>query len=124
MGSNRSGSEIFDFMKKAGVEVREYGDPLRQFWDINNRWHEKALVVDGKAESVMCSYNSVRGQPACGNEELPGEALAEGGGTGGAAVAVTYQSVAVRRANAANTDSTISARANLGFMVREPTAAL
>lgn len=49
MGSNRSGNEIFDFMKKAGVEVREYGDPLRQFWDLNNRWHEKSLIVDGKA---------------------------------------------------------------------------
>lgn len=49
VGSNRSGSEIFDFMKKAGVEVREYGDPLRQFWDVNDRWHEKHLIVDGKA---------------------------------------------------------------------------
>src|SRR5512143_1310890 len=25
------------------------------------------LMLNGKAESVMCSYNSVRGQPACGN---------------------------------------------------------
>ncbi|HXY39773.1 MAG TPA: glycoside hydrolase family 3 C-terminal domain-containing protein, partial [Vicinamibacteria bacterium] len=30
----------------------------------------RALVVEGKAGSVMCSYNSVRGQPACGNDEL------------------------------------------------------
>jgi cardiolipin synthase A/B len=49
VGSNRSGNEIFDFMKKAGVEVREYGDPLRQFWDLNDRWHEKHLIVDGTA---------------------------------------------------------------------------
>jgi beta-glucosidase len=35
----------------------------------------RALVVDGKAESVMCSYNSVRGQPACGNDELLGRIL-------------------------------------------------
>jgi beta-glucosidase len=35
----------------------------------------RALVVDGKAESVMCSYNSVRGQPACGNGELLGKIL-------------------------------------------------
>ncbi len=35
----------------------------------------RALVVDGKAESVMCSYNSVRGQPACGNDELLGKIL-------------------------------------------------
>ncbi len=33
------------------------------------------LVVNGKAESVMCSYNSVRGQPACGNDELLGKVL-------------------------------------------------
>jgi beta-glucosidase len=33
------------------------------------------LVVNGKAESVMCSYNSFRGQPACGNDELLGKVL-------------------------------------------------
>jgi beta-glucosidase len=33
------------------------------------------LVVNGKAESVMCSYNSFRGQPACGNDELLGKIL-------------------------------------------------
>jgi beta-glucosidase len=33
------------------------------------------LVVDGKAESVMCSYNAVRGQPACGSDELLGQVL-------------------------------------------------
>lgn len=49
LGSNRSDSKIFDFMKKAGVEVRPYGDPLKQFWDINDRWHEKHLIVDGQA---------------------------------------------------------------------------
>ena len=38
------------------------------------------LVVDGKAESVMCSYNSFRGQPACGNDELLGKVLREGVG--------------------------------------------
>jgi beta-glucosidase len=32
-------------------------------------------VVDGKAESVMCAYNSFRGQPACGNDELLGKVL-------------------------------------------------
>ena len=35
----------------------------------------RALVVDGRAESVMCAYNSVRGQPACGNDELLGKIL-------------------------------------------------
>lgn len=52
VGSNRADfrfqEDIFDFMEKAGVEVREYGDPLRQPWDLNNRWHEKHLIVDGK----------------------------------------------------------------------------
>jgi beta-glucosidase len=33
------------------------------------------LVVNGKAASVMCAYNSVRGQPACGSEELLGKIL-------------------------------------------------
>jgi beta-glucosidase len=35
----------------------------------------RALVVDGKAGSVMCAYNSFRGQPACGNDELLGKIL-------------------------------------------------
>ena len=33
------------------------------------------LVVNGKAESVMCAYNSFRAQPACGNNELLGKVL-------------------------------------------------
>jgi beta-glucosidase len=33
------------------------------------------LVVNGKAESVMCAYNAFRGQPACGNDELLGKVL-------------------------------------------------
>jgi beta-glucosidase len=33
------------------------------------------LVVNGRAESVMCAYNSFRGQPACGNDELLGKTL-------------------------------------------------
>ncbi len=30
----------------------------------------RATVVDGKAESVMCAYNSINGQPACANTFL------------------------------------------------------
>ena len=30
----------------------------------------RAAVVDGKADSVMCAYNSINGQPACANEFL------------------------------------------------------
>ncbi|OFW08399.1 MAG: glucan 1,4-alpha-glucosidase [Acidobacteria bacterium RIFCSPLOWO2_02_FULL_67_36] len=35
----------------------------------------RAAVVDGKAGSVMCAYNSVRGVPACANNELLGTIL-------------------------------------------------
>jgi beta-glucosidase len=30
----------------------------------------RATVVEGKADSVMCAYNSINGQPACANEFL------------------------------------------------------
>ena len=30
----------------------------------------RTLVMQGKAESVMCAYNAVNGQPACANEDL------------------------------------------------------
>ncbi len=49
IGSNRADKAMFEFMQKAGVQVREYADPVRQFWDLNDRWHEKHLIVDGKA---------------------------------------------------------------------------
>ena len=35
----------------------------------------RATVVEGKAESVMCAYNSVNGQPACANRALLQEYL-------------------------------------------------
>ena len=35
----------------------------------------RALVVDGKVESVMCAYNSVNGQPACASDFLLGDRL-------------------------------------------------
>jgi len=41
------------------------------------------LVVNGKAESVMCSYNSFRAQPACGSDELLGRILRKEWGFGG-----------------------------------------
>lgn len=47
-GSSRADNELFDFMRSQGVQVMEYGDPLREFWDLNDRWHEKHLIVDGK----------------------------------------------------------------------------
>ena len=30
----------------------------------------RAAVTEGKADSVMCAYNSINGQPACANEFL------------------------------------------------------
>ncbi len=30
----------------------------------------RTTVMDGKAESVMCAYNAVNGQPACANDDL------------------------------------------------------
>ncbi|HEX9187570.1 MAG TPA: glycoside hydrolase family 3 C-terminal domain-containing protein, partial [Vicinamibacteria bacterium] len=41
------------------------------------------LVVLGKAESVMCAYNSFRGQPACGSDELLGKVLRQEWGFAG-----------------------------------------
>ncbi len=48
LGSARSDKKIFDFMRQHGVDIRAYGDPVKQFWDVNDRWHEKHLIVDGK----------------------------------------------------------------------------
>jgi beta-glucosidase len=41
------------------------------------------LIVNGRAESVMCAYNSFRGQPACGSDELLGKVLRKEWGFGG-----------------------------------------
>lgn len=35
----------------------------------------RAAVIEGKAESVMCAYNSLNGQPACANTDLLEEHL-------------------------------------------------
>ena len=48
MGSNRADPKMFEMMKQAGVQVREYADPKEQPLEINARWHEKHLVVDGR----------------------------------------------------------------------------
>ncbi len=49
MGSNRADPKMFEMMKKAGVEVQAYAKPTNQPWNLNDRWHEKHLIVDGKA---------------------------------------------------------------------------
>lgn len=46
IGSLRAAPEMFDYMRENGVQVLEYGDPVNQFWDLNDRWHEKHLIVD------------------------------------------------------------------------------
>ncbi len=54
-------------------------DALRHRFDVNVSPHDfadtyspafRATVVEGKADSVMCAYNSVRGVPACANPFL------------------------------------------------------
>ena len=40
----------------------------------------RAAVTEGKAESVMCAYNSINGQPACANDFPAGQTL-RGAGT-------------------------------------------
>ncbi|MBM4377723.1 MAG: phosphatidylserine/phosphatidylglycerophosphate/cardiolipin synthase family protein [Deltaproteobacteria bacterium] len=48
VGSQRADPALFEHLRQAGVEVRAYGQPWK-VWDLNDRWHEKHLVVDGRA---------------------------------------------------------------------------
>jgi cardiolipin synthase len=48
MGSGRADPKMFEMMKNAGVDVKAYGEKYK-VWDLNDRWHEKHLIVDGKA---------------------------------------------------------------------------
>ena len=59
-------------------------EPTRHEVDIKVSKHDerdtylpafREAVVDGKAESVMCAYNSINGQPACANDFLLMETL-------------------------------------------------
>ncbi len=54
-------------------------EPMRHFFDVDVSKHDmedtylpafRASVTDGKAGSVMCVYNSVKGQPGCANTFL------------------------------------------------------
>ena len=54
-------------------------EPTRHSADVTVSKHDeldtylpafRAAVTEGKAGSVMCAYNSINGQPACGNEFL------------------------------------------------------
>ena len=55
MGSGRADPKMFEMMKQAGVDVKAYGEKYK-VWDLNDRWHEKHLIVDGKA-SVQGGMN-------------------------------------------------------------------
>ncbi len=52
-------------------------EPTRHFADVDVSKHDemdtylpafRAAVTEGKADSVMCAYNAINGQPACANE--------------------------------------------------------
>lgn len=55
LGSNRADESMFNMMREAGVDVRGYG-ALYEVWDLNDRWHEKHLIVDG-ATSIEGGMN-------------------------------------------------------------------
>lgn len=55
MGSSRADPKMFELMKDAGVDVKAYGEKY-EVWDLNDRWHEKHLIVDGQA-SVQGGMN-------------------------------------------------------------------
>jgi beta-glucosidase len=59
-------------------------EPLRHTFDVTVSKHDmadtylpafRAAVVEGKAASVMCVYNSVNGEPGCANNFLLGDQL-------------------------------------------------
>src|SRR5215470_15265436 len=59
-------------------------EPTRHSVDVQVSRHDledtylpafRATVVEGKADSVMCAYNSLNGQPACANDVLLNEHL-------------------------------------------------
>lgn len=54
-------------------------EPTRHFADVDVSRHDeldtyepafRAAIVEGKADSIMCAYNAINGQPACSNEFL------------------------------------------------------
>ena len=60
-------------------DVHSGPEPTRHFADVDVSRHDqldtyepvfRAAVVEGKAGSIMCSYNAVNGQPACANQFL------------------------------------------------------
>ncbi len=67
-------------------------EPTRHSVDVTASRHDmedtylpafRATVMEGKAESVMCAYNSLNGEPACANTVLLQEHLRRDWGFGG-----------------------------------------
>ncbi len=65
-------------------DVHSGPEPTRHFTDVDVSRHDemdtylpafRAAVVAGKADSVMCAYNAVNGEPACANQFLLEEML-------------------------------------------------
>ncbi len=60
-------------------DVHSGPEPTRHFADVDVSRHDeldtylpafRAAVTEAKADSVMCAYNAINGQPACANEFL------------------------------------------------------
>ncbi len=60
-------------------DVHSGPEPTRHMADVDVSRHDeidtylpafRAAVTEGKADSVMCAYNAINGQPACANEFL------------------------------------------------------
>ncbi len=60
-------------------DVHSGPEPTRHFADVDVSKHDildtyapafRAAVTEGKAGSVMCAYNAIKGQPACANQFL------------------------------------------------------
>jgi beta-glucosidase len=54
-------------------------EPTRHFADVDVSKHDevdtyepafRAAIVEGKADSIMCAYNAINGEPACSNQYL------------------------------------------------------
>lgn len=78
MGSGRADPKMFQMMKDAGVDVRAYGEKWK-VWDINDRWHEKNLIVDGQA-AVLGGMNIADEYALGGSGKM---VLSRGGGKDG-----------------------------------------
>jgi cardiolipin synthase len=78
VGSGRADPKMFEMMKQAGVDVRAYGEKWK-VWDINDRWHEKNLIVDGQT-AVLGGMNIADEYALGGSGKM---VLSRGGGKDG-----------------------------------------